>query len=62
MDPTTSPAWGTSDLLDVQVDHVIREAGPDGLFGSVGLPGGIDAASAATWATGWPAWMRIASQ
>ena len=37
--------WDASDLLDVQVDHVAREAGHDGFDDPVGLPGGIDVAA-----------------
>ncbi|EHM89735.1 hypothetical protein HMPREF0975_02928, partial [Actinomyces sp. oral taxon 849 str. F0330] len=39
--PPASSGWDASDLLDVQVDHVAREAGQDGFAGPVGLSGGI---------------------
>ena len=42
--PPASSGWDASDLLDVQVDHVAREAGQDGFAGPVGLSGGIDVA------------------
>ena len=38
--PPGSPRWDASDLLDVQVDHVAREAGKDRFADPIGLPGG----------------------
>ena len=38
--PPASPRWDASDLLDVQVDHVAREAGQDRFADPVGLSGG----------------------
>ena len=42
--PPASPGWDASDLLDVQVDHVAREAGQDRFADPVGLSGGVDVA------------------
>ena len=44
MGPPASPRWNASDLLDVQVDHVAREAGQDRFADPVGLSGGVDVA------------------
>ena len=40
MSPPASPRWDASDLLDVQVDHVAREAGQDRFADPIGLSGG----------------------
>ena len=40
MSPPASPRWDASDLLDVQVDHMAREAGQDRFADPVGLSGG----------------------
>ena len=44
MGPPASPRWNASDLLDVQVDHVAREAGQDRFADPVGLSGRVDVA------------------
>ena len=38
--PPAASRWAASDLLDVQVDHVAREAGRDRFADPVGLSGG----------------------
>ena len=42
--PPATSGWDASDLLDVQVDHVAREAGQDRFADPVGLSGGVDVA------------------